>query len=372
MDVREHRHPGFVQQALAQLFRVLGADHAAGLGDIGPGVERAPRQLAAHARHPVQQAHDQVAPGEKTVAHFARFYLRAVDSLHRRPLADVRRTGVGVGHPAHELRRQDGIRGEADAPAGHGPGLGGAVGNDAALVHPRQRRNRCKLALVQQARIDFVGKNPDLGMAAQHLGDVLQILLRQDAAGRVMRGIEDQQFGLRRYPGLELGRVKGEVARLAQVQRHRHRTAGEDLRFVDRKTGIGVDHLVADAVIGGAQDGVGDERFRARADHHMLRIDREAAQAPHVLRRRRAQLRDPGRGRVAVPALADRLDRGILDIDRRVKVRLADAEGNDAFTLTNKLVDLGEHDKGVLGAEFGGTAAGLGHARASQRWKTLF
>src|SRR5476651_1863900 len=31
MDVSEHRHSGFVQQALAQLFGVLGADHAAGL-----------------------------------------------------------------------------------------------------------------------------------------------------------------------------------------------------------------------------------------------------------------------------------------------------------------------------------------------------
>src|ERR1039458_2359612 len=87
MDVREHCYPGFVQQAFAQLFGVLGADHAASLGDIGPGVEPAPGQLAAHARHPVQQAHDQVAPGKETRAHFARLFLRAVDSLYPRPPA---------------------------------------------------------------------------------------------------------------------------------------------------------------------------------------------------------------------------------------------------------------------------------------------
>src|SRR6185369_5132541 len=44
MDVGEHRHAGFVQQALAELLRILGADHAAGFGNVRPGVERAARR----------------------------------------------------------------------------------------------------------------------------------------------------------------------------------------------------------------------------------------------------------------------------------------------------------------------------------------
>ncbi len=43
VDVGQHRHAGFMQQAAAQFFGVGRADQRAGLGDVGPGVERAAR-----------------------------------------------------------------------------------------------------------------------------------------------------------------------------------------------------------------------------------------------------------------------------------------------------------------------------------------
>src|SRR5207247_1842083 len=62
VDVGEQRHAGLVEQALPELLRVLGSDHAAGFGDVRPDVERATRYLALHAGNLVQQADDQIAP----------------------------------------------------------------------------------------------------------------------------------------------------------------------------------------------------------------------------------------------------------------------------------------------------------------------
>src|SRR5256885_7155008 len=141
MDVGEHGDPGLVEQALPELLRIRGADHAAGLGHVRPGVESAARRLAGSPGHLVQEPHDQVAPHEERVAHLLGGVLGPVDRLDRRPLADMRGAGIGVRHPAHELGAEDGVGGEPDAPAGHRPGLGGAVGDDGAFDHPGQRRS---------------------------------------------------------------------------------------------------------------------------------------------------------------------------------------------------------------------------------------
>jgi hypothetical protein len=66
---------------------------------------------------------------------------------------------------------------------------------------------------------------------------------------------------------------------------------------------------------------------------------------------RLAQLVDAGRGRIAVLAALDRPDRGFLDVLRRRKVGLADAEADDVLALAREGVDLGEHDEGILGTE---------------------
>ena len=122
---------------------------------------------------------------------------------------------------------------------------------------------------------------------------------------------------LRRDLRLELGRIEREVARLAQVDRDRHRAVGDDLRLVDRKAGHGIDHLVAGAVVGDRRDRVRDERLRARADDDIVGLHVDAAARADVLGRGRAQLVDAGRRRVAVLARPDRGDRRVLHVARR-------------------------------------------------------
>jgi hypothetical protein len=100
----------------------------------------------------------------------------------------------------------------------------------------------------------------------------------------------------------------------------------------------------------------------ARADHHVLRADRQAAaHARHVFRRRLAQRIDARRGRVAVLALADGADAGLLHVQGRREIGLADAEADDVLALGGQRIDLGQHDEGVLGAEGLRAFADLGH-----------
>jgi len=108
-----------------------------------------------------------------------------------------------------------------------------------AFEHPGKRRYRRERSFVAQPRVDLVGIDPDFRVPPQDGGDGFEILVRQDAAGRILRRVEDDEPCLLRDLRFELGRIEGEIARLAQMQRHRHRAVCDDLRLVDRKPGFG-------------------------------------------------------------------------------------------------------------------------------------
>ena len=166
--------------------------------------------------------------------------------------------------------------GASDAPAGHRPGLRRTVGNDRALAHAGERRERHEFAVVEQARVDFVGEDPHLRMQPQDVGDRLEIGALQAASGRIVRGVEDQQPRLLRDLGLELVRVESEVTHFAQVNRYRHRAVGNDLRLVNREPGDRIDHLITGAMIGDRRDGIRDERLGAGANDDFVGRDVES------------------------------------------------------------------------------------------------
>ena len=218
--------------------------------------------------------------------------LRAGQRLHCSPLADLRGARFGVRDPAGKYRCQYRVGRETDAPAGHRIGLGGAIADDRALAHARQRCDRHELAVVDELAVDLVGVDPDAGMSAQHVGNRFERRTVEDSAGRIVRRIEDQQPCLRTDPRRELGRIEREAARLAQWQRHRHRAVGDDLRLVDREARDREDHLVAGAVVGDRGDRVADERLRAGADDDLVGADLDAAQRAHRCRGGRTQFVD--------------------------------------------------------------------------------
>ncbi len=153
-------------------------------------------------------------------------------------------------------------------------------------------------------------------MLAQDRSDRFHVFLRDDPAGRVLRRIQDQQFGLRGDLRFEFSGIETEQTRLAQIDRHRHRAHRLDLRFIDRETGNGIDDLVADTVIGRRDNCVRDEGLRTGTDDDVIRMNVDMPRAVQEIRRGFAQFQNAGGRRIAVLAVVDRLDARFADVLR--------------------------------------------------------
>ena len=200
-------------------------------------------------------------------------------------------------------------------------------------------------------------------MAKQYFGDDFEVRAPEDAAGGVLRRIEDDELGLRRDFCLEFVGVECEFARFLEIDRHRHRAVGHDLRLIDRKSRHRVDHLVAGAVVRDRRDRVGDKRLGTGADDDVVRRNVDAAPAADIACSRGAQLVDAGRRRVAVLAGSDRRDPRVLNVHGRRKIGLSDAKRNDVLALTDQRVHFRQHDKSVFGAKAFASPADPGHGR---------
>ena len=87
---------------------------------------------------------------------------------------------------------------------------------------------------------------------------------------------------------------------------------------------------------------------------------------------RLAQRQDAGRRRVAVVAVAQRLDRGLDDVVGRAEVRLADAEIDDVAALRGELGGARQHREGVFLADpVEGREWSLNMVLSSRRWGGL-
>ena len=148
---------------------------------------------------------------------------------------------------------------------------------------------------------------------------------------------------------------------------YRHRAIGPDLRFVDREAGVRVDDFMAGAIVGGGQDRVADERFGARAHHHIGRVDRHAARALDIGGNGLPQFIDAGGRCVAMLAATDGGHARVLDVHRCREVGLADAERHDVLAAADQRVHFGQHDEGILGAKVEGALADVRHGRVPRK-----
>ena len=220
-----------------------------------------------------------------------------------------------------------GTRGVADAPAGHGVGLGNAVDHDrlrADFVAQRSDGN-VLLAVVNQLLIDFVGDDVKLLLHGQR-GDALQQRARIHAAAGVVGRIKNQRLRALGDEGAQRVRVHKEAVRLVARHHHRH-AAGHAHHFrIADPAGRGQKHLVA-----GVEDGaerVEQALFRAVGNDDVGEFIVQTVVAQKLLLNFRAQLHGSGHGRVFGHARVQRIARGAFDIAGRVKVRLARAEAD--------------------------------------------
>ena len=156
---------------------------------------------------------------------------------------------------------------------------------------------------------------------------------------------------------------KGEIIFFADRHRHRPRAGELDHRAVNRKAGIGIKNV--GARFAEHQDRHEHGRLAAGEDHHLVRRNLDLETLVQIGGDRLAQRQDADRRRVAVMAVAQRLDRRLDDEIRRAEIGLADAEIDDVAAGRGKLRGAGEHRKRVLLADAIEGGNGLQHAGSS-------
>ena len=196
--------------------------------------------------------------------------------------------------------------------------------------------------------VDLVREDEQVALDRQPR-DELDVLPRQDAAGRVLRRVDDQEPGAVGHQRGELGEVHPELALLAEADRHRPGADEAHQRLVDRVPGVGQDHLVAG--LDAAQQGEEEDVLGARDHDHLERLDVRPQPPVEEVRDRLAHLEDAaGRrvvGVVGVHRPVGRLD----DVVGRREVGLADLEVDDALALRLQRAGPRQDLEGTLGPE---------------------
>src|SRR5438876_1936556 len=316
-----------LQQAVGDLGRLPPE-----LLDVGEDIEGAARRPARHAGQAAEPLDDEVAAALELRHHALGRRLVALERGDPGQLGERRRAGVRVHHEPGQVlgerRRHDPV---AEPPAGHRERLREPVEEDRVLAHPGQAQERHELALVEELAVDLVGEHRD-PERARDLRHPLDLRPREDAAGRVLRRVDDDQLRLPADPLLEEPEVEAEPRLLQERNRHRHPAHEVDDRFVDGKAGVRVDHLVA--AVDERHDREEHDRLRAGRDHDLLRSDGRAAGGRDVPGDRRAQLGESGRRPVVGRPRVEGALGGVADVLGRVEVGLADLEVNDLLALS--------------------------------------
>ncbi len=236
-------------------------------------------------------------------------------------------------HAGGEVTRHDAV---AQAPAGHRVGLGESVHDNRAFLHAGQGGNRRRgQAVIDDARIDFIRHHPAVVLLGL-LGDVLQILQRDDAAGGIARRVDDDEFGLLVDELVEGGEVEGKLVLLQQRNRHRDSARHLDHRLVGRKARIRVDDFVA--MFDQRQGREKQVWLSAGADHHLVRREINSAPFAAIFGDGFAQGGHPRWGRVARLARADGFHARPTDVFKGRVIGLTDFEVDDLSSRRFELV----------------------------------
>jgi len=275
----------------------------------------------------------------------------------------------------HERGRGDD---PAQAPAGHQPRLGKAVGADHALVRRGQveeRRRRRHVVAVIEAFVHVVGHEPDAVPAAV-IEDRQLLASGERPSGRVVRRVDERKPRAgceRRQQPVEVELPHAATA----LERDALDVRRQDLRNLDeiRPKRRHHDHAIA------RRDERLDrehERRHARCGDGDRVLGGRAMQARDVRRDRRAQRRDAEVLRVERLSARDRRDTRIADELRRDFVRLAEPERENVGVAHAFVGDVADErggeraHRGTRGRVESGS--GVGHVRLilrrSRVWQT--
>ncbi len=302
---------------------------AVGSRDVGEDVEGTLGALAGDPGHGVQPVYDGAATLGELLAHPVGGLLIPDQGRHRGALRDGGRVrghlALQAIHGLDDLRRARGI---PHAPARHGVGLGERVGDDGPRVHlVSQRRDADVLVVViDQRLVGLVREEAEVPLHGQG-GEALQLLPREGGTGGVGRGVEEQDLRPGRDQGLHQAAVDAEALLLPRMGEDRDRPAELHLLREAHPVRGRDDHLVAR--VQERLEDVVEGMLAPAGDEDLVPGIAQAVVPLHLGHHGVLQLIDAASRGVLGEALPDGLDRGLLDVGRRVEVWLARAEADD-------------------------------------------
>ena len=205
----------------------------------------------------------------------------------------------------------------SDLPTGERKDLAGGRDRQGALGHAGQRGERDVFAIKDEMLVDLIDYSHDIVLDTE-AGNEGEFVTSKDLAGRVVRRIEEQNFGLCSERGCEFIRIKAEVGGSQGDYSTLRAAHGDTCRI-----GVVVGLKGHDLVAGPSQreHGGGERLGGTCGDEHLaVGIEPLTAESGSVLADSEPEGWDARHRRVLVVAVSDRLDRGLADLDRAIGV----------------------------------------------------
>ena len=230
---------------------------------------------------------------------------------------------LGSGHPSQ-------------APACHGVGLGGTVGDDHALPHPRKLGQAVVLAHIVDVLVNLVGKHEEVVMAHHHARQSLQLVLAVDAPRGVARRADDEQLGLLGDGVLQLLRSHLEIAFDARADNDRLSTRELHHLRIAHPVGSGDDNLVSG--VDQSQYGIAHPLLAARSHDNLGRSILQPVLTLQLVSDGLAEDEITWNGRIFGEVVVDGLLASLLDVVGGIEVGFANTHVDHVDTLSTHLV----------------------------------
>ena len=194
------------------------------------------------------------------------------------------------------------------------------------------------LLSVSQLSVDLIREHKEI-MLLHNLCNLLKILAGHDRTGRIVRERKHQNFRLRRDLLKQFLRSQAELIFLFQFDNHRNsicknrtRIIGDIARLWDQNLVPRIEHRTHRKV----------NRLTAADRHNNLRVRviGNVVLSVHIIVNLLTQFLQTCIGGIKRSSLFQRIDAFLADVPRRIKIRLAHAEGDRIFHLAYNVKEL--------------------------------
>ena len=204
------------------------------------------------------------------------------------------------------------------------------------------------LAIKDQPAIDLIRKHQNIAVA-NSFRDVMNLPPVQNAAGRILRRIQNNQLGLIGNQRRQLVHIQAEIPVFSQTNRYCSPVQITNHGFINREPRVRVNDFISR--INKSEHREENNRLAAWNNHHFITAHFDRARLAHAIRNRLPQLRQSGRRSIVGPPLPQAFDAGLYNVFRSIEVGLANFQVDDLLALALERSRFVEHLESGLGAQ---------------------